>query len=253
VNFPILLKTDASVRSDETLYYVVASNGIFQVREAGMYRAVTRAEKPVPGLLPEKEQLEFTFPRLPVALLREVLGFFVAVYGEHGGEAIVILFYRPESRTYRVDVPRQTIPGYRRWDGRWRAHRRLSYGEVARPPGYRRFGTIHSHADSPAYASEIDCADERFQDGLHVVFGDLDRSEPSRSACFVANGVRFPLHPDDVLERCAVPDGPADAEWLVRVGREETGWSFAGGALAPFDLIPVGAARRADERQDDGA
>ena len=44
----------------------------------------------------------------------------------------------------------------------------------------------------------------------HVVYGDLCRSEPSRSAAFVASGVRFPLDPDDVLEPCAVPDERPD-------------------------------------------
>jgi hypothetical protein len=244
---PILLKTDAGVDSDETLHYVVASNGIFQVRRTETYHAVTRVERPVPGLLIEQERLRLLCPRVPAALLEGVLAFFRTVYEEHRAEAVVILFYRPESRAYRVVVPDQTIPGYWRSDGRWQSFLRLSYREVRRPSGYLRFGTIHSHADLAAFASLTDQEDERFGDGLHIVYGHVDRREPSRSTAFVVNDVRFGLVPDDVLEPCRIPDRPAPPGWMARVRRED---AYAGARVHTLPAVSESFAIGASELEE---
>lgn len=222
MNFPVLLKTDPDVRSDEAIYYLVAANGLFQVRRTESYEAVTRVTGTVPGLCEQEEYVELDIPLLPRALVRRVLAFFRAVYERYSGEAIVILFYQPETCTYRVVAPPQQIPGYWTWDRRWRAYLKLSYREVERPAGYLRFGTIHSHAEFAACASDTDWADERFGDGLHIVFGHMDRAEPSRSACFVANAARFPLDADDVMARCDVPQAAPEPSWMAQVSRIES-------------------------------
>ena len=64
MSFPVLLKTEEGVASDESLYYLVAGNGLFQVRDTPSYRSVTRSEA-VLGLLPEHEGLWLRAPRLP--------------------------------------------------------------------------------------------------------------------------------------------------------------------------------------------
>lgn len=223
VSFPVILKTSHEARAESALYYLVAANGVFQVKETASYRAVTRAEPPLPGLLPERERLVLRCPPVPAPLLEEVLAFFRAVHERHDGEAIVLLFHRPETGEYRVGVPEQRIPQVRDWQGRWRSLAALDYGDVERPEGFLRFGTIHSHASLGAYASSTDCEDERFQDGLHAVYGHLDQREPSRAACFVASGVRFRLAPETVLEPCAVPRRPARPDWLARVTLDRGG------------------------------
>ena len=90
---------------------------------------------------------------------------------------------------------------------------------MERPAGYLRFGTVHSHAHLPAGASATDCDDERHEDGLHLVYGDLHRREPSRSACFVANGARFALDCDEVMPSCPIPRGEPDPKWMAQVRR----------------------------------
>ncbi len=221
MNFPVLIKTAACVEPATGTYYAVAENGVFQVRDTTIYRAVTRAEGPIPGLLPEREQLRLKCPRLPRRQVEDVLAFFAEVYRRYAGEAVVILFYRVATRDFHVAVPPQVLLGRRRHDGRWRADHAVQYGSVVRPEGFVRFGTIHSHADLPAYASGIDCDDEQYEDGLHVVFGDFGFRELSIAASFVANRVRFRLVPADVLEPCVVPKRPARADWLACVRREE--------------------------------
>lgn len=220
MSFPVVVKTKPECDPPGRLYYEVASNGVFQVKETDLYRSVTRAEE-IPGLCPQVERLEIRFPRLPAQILEDVQAFFCDVYDRYRAEAIVVLFYRSDTQQFRVEVPPQTIPGYRDWSGQWRSYLRLDYGSVARPAGFVRFGTIHSHAELTAYASATDCHDERFEDGLHVVYGHCHSSGLSRSASFVANGTRFELEPDDVLQPCRAPERIARPDWLARVSTTE--------------------------------
>lgn len=229
MNFPVIIKTPGHQRPSTSLYYEVAENGLFQVRHTALYRAVTRVAGPLPGLLPEYERLQLDFPPLPTRLLQEVVAFFAEVYRRYEGEAVVVLFYRVDTREHCVGVPPQTLAGRRQFDGKWRAHHAVRYGNVTRPTGFLRLGTIHSHADLPAYSSAVDCADEQFEDGLHVVFGDFHRRDLSRCASFVVNGVRFPLRADDVLEPVSFQKRPARPEWMRRIQIERAGATTGGG------------------------
>jgi hypothetical protein len=218
VRFPVVQKSLERYRRPGSLYYELAGNGLFQVRDTALYRAVTRVHTGVPGLLPAWEEVELRVPPLPSGLLEEVLAFFRDAWRACGGEAMVVLFYSA-SGEFRVGVPPQTVGGYYDAAGAFRSNHQLRYGRVATPPGFERLGTIHSHADLPAYASAVDCMDEQYQDGLHAVFGELHREVPSRSASFVANKVRFRLLPDEAMEPVRMPDRAAPAEWMARVSQ----------------------------------
>ncbi len=242
MRFPVVLKNLDPIEAPAKLYYVVASNGVFQVRDTDAYRAVTRVFDGIPGLLAECEQVELRSPRLPTLLLEEVLAFFGEAYRQYGGEAIVILFYNSETREFRVGVPVQHIT---RYDAdRWGAHLHQRYDALENPPGSVRFGTIHSHANLPAYASHVDCQDERFEDGLHIVFGNLKSENISRSASFVANGLRFRLEPDAVLEQARMPERHAQREWMQRVrcetrpGLSSDSWREGKNSGQIIDLVP---------------
>ncbi len=223
MNFPVVLKTSTAEEPHVSLYYAVAENGIFQVRDTAIYRAVTRTLDRIPGLLPEYEHLRLKCPRLPRQPLEDVLAFFRAVYEQYQAEAVVLLFYRVETREFRIIAPPQTLLGRRRHDGRWRADHAVQYDNVPRPAGFVRFGTIHSHADLPAYSSGIDCADEQYEDGLHVVFGDFGLQPISVAAAFVANGVRFRLPPAEVLEPCQVLPRQPRSDWMACIQLEAKG------------------------------
>jgi hypothetical protein len=223
VKVPIVLKTGDALPAPGRLYYEVAENGIFQVRDTPLYRAVIRAALPLPGLVASKEELVINFPRLGRAMVEEVLAFFHEANRRYAGEAVVIIFYAVERGEYRLVAPPQRIPG--RWysDGRWRADYSVRYQNVPRADGFIRFGTIHSHADLPAYASGLDCDDERYEDGLHIVFGNFGSPRISVAAAFVAGGVRFEVSPADVLEAARVPGGEARRDWMAQVVREHRG------------------------------
>ena len=233
MTFPVVLKTAVQVEPRAAIYYEIAANGTYQVRTTPLYRAVTRAEGPVPGLVPESEHLLLRVPPLARADIEDVLAFFDEAYRRYRGEAIVLLFYRDATREYRIDAPPQTLPG-RQWrDGRWCSDRHaIRYRTVARPAGFIRFGSIHSHAELPAYASSQDCADESHEDGLHIVFGGFGTAELSVVASFVANGVRFALPAADVLEPHARPEHAARPEWMPRLTREDD--EYEGDMVVPF-------------------
>lgn len=225
---PVLLKDRPDVHVDENLYYEVASNGIFKIRDTALYRAVTLTTRDVPGLYPSRERLEMRFPALPAEPLEEVLAFFAEVNERFEGEAIVMIFFDPATGSYCFDAPPQRIPGYRDYAGNLRAYLRLDYGSAPRPKGHLLLGSIHSHADVSAHSSSIDCDDERFGDGLHVVYGHFGSSVLSRSAGFVAGGRRFHVEPGQVLPDLDVPKRPARADWMARVSFEATqGWAEA--------------------------
>lgn len=213
---PLLIKHPGAVPLPDPLHWIVAGNGVFQVRRGRGYRAVTRVDA-IPGLEPEQVRLEYDFPRLPAELLDPVLAFFSDVWRLHRGEAIALLFY-DGSEQFRALVPPQRISGWERTDSGWVAMHGVRYEIPPRPEGFVRFGSIHSHGDLPAYASHIDEHDERDQgDGLHVVFGNVERQTPSRSAAFVAGGVRFPLLPEGVLEPMRCRGCATPAEWLAQI------------------------------------
>jgi len=231
--FPVVVKTPDGDSPEEQqarssrIHYVVAATGVFQVRDLPTHRSVTRVTNAIPGLPDEEERIELRVPRLPQTLLEDTLAFFDEVYRRYGGEAIVLLFYQPQTREFQLGVPPQRISSYVDYYGRRWSGTHLDYESVSLPEGHVRFGTIHSHASLPAYASHTDCKDEQYEDGLHVVFGNFASSKLSREASFVAGGCRFRLEPDSVLESCAVPDREAPSGWIERVESGEERWKPA--------------------------
>ena len=237
MRFPVRLKQGPEPPDAGDLYYEVAANGVFQVKETALFRAVTRVTHDIPGLQPSSEQLVMKFPRLPDSLIEEVLGFFEAVHRRWQAEAIVLLFFEPETRGYLALAPPQRISGYRDHRGRLRATLHLDYENVARPEGTLPFGSIHSHSDLAAYSSGVDCEDElESGDGLHVVYGHFGGSgRPSRCAAFVSSGRRFRVDPSHVLSDCAVPERCTRQDWMAQVDFEETR-EWAGTKTGPWPV-----------------
>ena len=88
MKFPIVLKDSPDLEPPGRLYYEVASNGVFQVKDTQTFHAVTRVTRDVPGLQPSQERLWMKFPPLPVGLVEEMLAFFGEVNERWAGEAV---------------------------------------------------------------------------------------------------------------------------------------------------------------------
>lgn len=211
---PVHLKRSESPKPKDAIYYLVARNGLFLVRNNTLFSSVTR-EEAIPILAPQSPSLSLKFPRVPRDIMERIYGFFQAVYQRSGGEAVALIFYSPQRKAFAVAVPPQVISCRKRARG-WQAEQRVAYGYRSRPKGYLKLGDAHSHADLPAFSSCADDEDEAGQDGLHIVLGRLDRSEPDVSVSFVANRTRFRIQREDALEDFSTPQPPPPA-WLERV------------------------------------
>jgi hypothetical protein len=210
---PLHLKTSDAEEPGDPTYYLVAANGVFLVKNTGIFCSVTEA-KVVAGLEEQHPSVALAFPRLPRDLLDRIYGFFQHVYERLDGEAIVFLYYSPETGEFRAEAPPQQLTRYRTYRG-WRTAGSVEYRSLQRPAGFLKLGDAHSHADSPAFFSPVDDRDDA-EDGLRVVMGRLDRREPDVSVSFVANGTRFGLARHDVLEDFGTPVPPTET-WIRRV------------------------------------
>lgn len=186
--FPIHIKEQDSDLPKDPIYYLVTGSGIFLVKNHPLFHSKTRVEE-IPWLPAEEAGFSFRGPKIPKATLAQVLAFFMAVWERYRTESIVVLYLKPEDRMYEVVVPRQLVGGIH-----------CVYEEDLREDSNEiRVGTIHSHGHEDAFHSDRDNADESFQDGLHLIFGNLD-TVPTLLCSAMVDGVRFPLSPGDILE-----------------------------------------------------
>jgi PRTRC genetic system protein A len=213
---PVYLKEAASPDPVDPLYYLVAANGTFLVRKMPLFTASSSVDE-MAGLDRHREDVVFHFPKVPRSIIERIIGFFALVYRRWEGEAIAFLFYSPDRREFKVDVPPQTLPRFRSGK-RWRTAGKVEYRCLSRPEGFLKLGDVHSHGASPAFFSSTDDRDDE-EDGLRIVIGRLDRPTLDVCASFVVNGRRFKLDPEEVLEvpppRFSTVQPPG--EWVRRV------------------------------------
>jgi hypothetical protein len=207
---PIYLKTADLGEPKESTYYLVSANGVYLVKKAGLFSSVTEVPT-VTGLERQLPTVDIWFPKLPRTLLERIYGFFQLVYERLDGEAVVFIYYSPEQGEFYAEAPPQKLTRYRTHRG-WRTAGNVEYQSIPRPTGFLKLGDAHSHGDSPAFFSSVDDRDDG-EDGLRVVMGRLDRSRPHVRVSFIANGTRFRLDADDVLEEFTQPLAPPEA-WI---------------------------------------
>jgi hypothetical protein len=150
-------------------------------------------------------------------MLREMLGFFRSAYQKHGGEAALVLLYHPELRRYRWWCPPQKVSMHWCWN-RYEAGDWVQFDPpLELPQGYIHFGDAHSHQGSPI-PSHIDRDDEQYQDGLHLIVGNIARDQPTWHIDFCIDGQRFTLEPPLLIEELPPPPYlTPPAGWMERI------------------------------------
>jgi PRTRC genetic system protein A len=216
---PTFFKDAGFAEPAAPLYYLVAGNGLFLVRRTGLFTSISRASG-VAGLEEQKPELVLRFGKIPRAMMERIYGFLKWAWREWESEAILFLYYSPETGKFLLDAPPQTIFLYRRM-GRWNAEGRVAYRTLARPESYVKLGDVHSHGDLPAFFSAQDDRDD-LEEGLKIVMGRMDRERPEVEVSFVAAQRRFPLRPEDVLEGFSAAV-PPPRQWIERVQCEYEG------------------------------
>lgn len=193
--FPVHIYEEGMVLPSEGNYYVVAGNGTWLHKDTGIVSGLV----PVPCIsflddLKAEQFVKCNLPKLPAKLVWKIETFFSRVWDKHQSEANTILFYNKDTKDFKVHVPVQSVN-----------HSGVHYQieacqQLPEMAGYLMVGTIHSHADFNAFHSGVDVHDEQNFDGLHVTFGNNNRTEFSISATIVMNGNRTLVDCMDVLE-----------------------------------------------------
>ena len=150
-------------------------------------------------------------------MLRQMLGFFRAAYEKHGGEAALVLLFYPEALRYRWWCPPQTVKMTWLWN-RYEASDWVQFdAPLELPEGYIHLGDAHSHHGS-ATPSFVDRDDERYQDGLHLIVGNITSDTPTWHIDFCIDGQRFTLQPPLLIESLPTPPYLSPpATWMARI------------------------------------
>lgn len=185
--FPVYLKDALFEPPDDPIYYLVAANGVFLVKNHSLFQSSTPV-KEISWLDHETPHFRYSGPLIEKSLLAKTLAFFVAVWNRYKAESIVVLYFQPAAGRHEIVVPNQTVGGIH-----------VVYEEsLPRDSDDLRLGTIHSHGHEDAFFSDRDNEDESFQDGVHLIFGNLDAT-PSLLCSAMMDGHRFPLEYREII------------------------------------------------------
>lgn len=156
-------------------------------------------------------------PKIPYPVLDEIITFFRYVFTEYGNaEAIVLLWYNPETKKWDIEVPKQEV-----------ASASLDYDrkeeeiEQRRNKGFKLIGTIHSHGSMGAFHSGTDDHDEFGFDGLHITIGKV-MMQPQFSCRYIMKDWYKMMEPKEVFER--LPEQEVyPTQWKDRVHKKTYG------------------------------
>ena len=147
-----------------------------------------------------------SLPRLPAALLSQIIAFFRRVCVEYGRdlEALVNVLWDRQENEYVLHVPPQKIDAM------------SVKTDLSQQPGPARFlhvMDVHSHNTMSARFSKVDDRDEQAT-RLYMVIGRLDRYYPEIRCRFACGGCHVEILAEQICERVDVPFAP---EWLKAV------------------------------------
>jgi hypothetical protein len=220
---------------EDSVFYVLASDGLFLCRNFRFYRSCVPARGFPRELAKQRKFLRVRYPRVPRELLEQAVGFFAEVADRHNAEASVVLAVDTGTDRVHLLVPEQRATVYKSWYGNQYpvgVHYDLP---SPLPEGWLIFGDIHSHVDGAAYASYTDKADERYRAGLHIVVGRIRREPPEFHVEATVDGARFHVDPAYVLEGYEKRATEVDPGWHDKVEVEveksgTSGWTAYGGS-----------------------
>lgn len=156
------ITTPLPANLDHPTNYVIAKNGLFEVRDTDIARIIFQP-KEVVGLMHElKPGIELKLPRLPYDILTQTVAFFrqVCIREKGSCEAFLRVWWNLAEKKYEVIVPEQRVSGgsVQHTDTTDRDVERDAQGQLKR----LLVMDIHSHGSSMnAFWSGIDDADER--------------------------------------------------------------------------------------------
>lgn len=201
---------DQAEQSDKAIAYIPARDGrVYEMRrnEIGTFTAPSLR---IAELEDIRAGFQLSLPRLPAALLTQIIAFFRRVCVDHGRdvEALVNVLWDRETGGYVLHVPPQRID---------KASVETDLSAQPDPERYLHVMDVHSHNTMAARFSRTDDLDEQAT-RLYMVIGRLDRYYPDIRCRFACGGRHVEIPAEQVCERTDVPFAP---DWLKAV--RETG------------------------------
>lgn len=122
-------------------------------------------------VIPEGSNFSWNGGKIPLSLWRQVISFFRWSFTKYKSEALVQLFYNPDTMQWAVwAFPQRGI-------GMTVNHiltdPRYDLDRARFPEPWFIFGSVHHHCDCSAFSSGTDHEDEKYKDGLHITVGKL--------------------------------------------------------------------------------
>ena len=197
-------------QSGKAIAYIPAQDGkVYEMRrnEIGTFVAPSLH---IAELEDIRAGFQMSLPRLPAALLTQIIAFFRRVCVDYGRdvEALVNVLWDREKGEYVLHVPPQRID---------KASVETDLSAQPDPARYLHVMDVHSHNTMAARFSRTDDLDEQAT-RLYMVIGRLDRYYPDIRCRFACGGRHVEIPSEQVCERTDVPFAP---EWLKAV--QETG------------------------------
>jgi len=187
---PIYVKDEEFVwPDDETVFYLLSSDGLFICRNNKWFRSCVEAKRPPSELEGQAPFLHAQYPKIPTWMMEQVMGWFTDVAHKFHCEAAALFIWDEDDERVKLFIPKQTGKVTKRYA------MDVVYEIPQELPAHQRvIGTIHSHVFSSAYSSWTDKDDEAHFPGVHIVLGKLDQKEPDVHAVIVADGTHFKVN-----------------------------------------------------------
>lgn len=205
------------VPENENFAYIIGKDGFYILKRNGVFEACVLIES-IPDITEQEETFLLKAKKIPYELIKQVLGFFFAVYQKHKSEAMVLLCY--EQDNWSVHVPEQEV-----------STASVKY----KNDGRGIVGSIHSHPGFSCTASGVDDKDEANFDGLHLIISKFEEICPEIACYVVINGRRFEVESDKVIDGFPQPCQMASEEWLKKVNPQQ-GFFFETGDTLKKDI-----------------
>lgn len=206
---PAPLKFNVSINDEkfqepqDNIYYVVSKNGIFIRRKMQLIDSFVKVDK-IPFLNSSQEFAKLNIEKIPSKMFKKCVKFFKEVYTLQKTESVVLLYYNPKEKQFKISVPKQVC-----------THASAEYTNKDSFEDFMCIGTIHSHSDFGSFHSGIDTNDEKYFDGLHITVGNLDSNDISISSSIISNKKRFKVEPKTYIlgiTKCKKEEAKEDKE-----------------------------------------
>jgi hypothetical protein len=227
---PIYLKHSADMtRPTDPEFFLVTGDGVFMGRNHRFFTSDVRAPRMPRSLAGHTASCLVNYPKLGVAALEYIVGFFDQVYHRHGSESIVLLFWNQTTQRYKLFVPVQEATVWESYSGSRTAMDVTYELPIPMPRDHLLVADIHCHCDFGAYTSLTDAKDEEYRDGVHAVVGHIQRNEPEFHIEISIDGARFTMDFPQLFKGFNQRRTHVPSEWFeqltVKVKRPQT-WSL---------------------------